>query len=111
MYLGRPVEYGSGKAIFDHPRHPYTRALLSATPIADPTHHKERIRLQGETPSPINPPSGCAFHPRCPLAFDRCRSERPELGDQGRRSGSPVLPRVTPSVEPSESVVALNPVA
>jgi dipeptide transport system ATP-binding protein len=83
MYLGRPVEHGSGDEIFGHPRHPYTRALLSATPVADPTHHKERIRLQGETPSPIDPPSGCAFHPRCPLAFDRCRSERPELEIKG----------------------------
>ena len=55
--------------IFGNPRHPYTRALLSATPVADPTRQKERIRLEGELPSPINPPSGCAFHPRCPLAF------------------------------------------
>jgi dipeptide transport system ATP-binding protein len=83
MYLGRPVEHGSRDAIFDHPRHPYTQALLSATPIADPSRQKERIRLEGELPSPIDPPTGCAFHPRCPLAFDRCKSERPELEMKG----------------------------
>jgi dipeptide transport system ATP-binding protein len=83
MYLGRPVEHGTRDEIFEHPRHPYTRALLSATPIADPTRQKERIRLEGELPSPINPPSGCAFHPRCPLAFDRCTIERPELEEKG----------------------------
>jgi dipeptide transport system ATP-binding protein len=83
MYLGRPVEQGTRDEIFAHPRHPYTRALLSATPIADPSRQKERIRLEGELPSPINPPSGCAFHPRCPLAFDRCRVERPEIVKKG----------------------------
>ena len=83
MYLGRPVEYGARDEIFDNPRHPYTRALLAATPVADPSRQKERVRLEGELPSPINPPSGCAFHPRCPLAFDRCRVERPELEQKG----------------------------
>ena len=83
MYLGRPVEYGPREAIFDNPRHPYTRALLSATPVADPARQKERIRLEGELPSPIKPPSGCAFHPRCPLAFDRCTIERPEIEAKG----------------------------
>ena len=83
MYLGRPVEAGRSEEIFANPRHPYTRALLSATPVADPTHQKERIRLEGEVPSPINPPSGCSFHPRCPLAFDRCFVERPELEAKG----------------------------
>ena len=83
MYLGRPVEYGPRAAIFGEPRHPYTRALLSATPVADPTRQKERIRLEGELPSPINPPTGCAFHPRCPLAFERCRIERPALEAKG----------------------------
>jgi dipeptide transport system ATP-binding protein len=83
MYLGRAVEQGPREEIFAHPRHPYTRALLSATPVADPTRQKERVRLEGELPSPINPPKGCAFHPRCPLAFDRCRIERPELEKKG----------------------------
>ncbi len=83
MYLGRPVEYGPRDAIFDNPMHPYTRALLSATPVADPERRHERIRLEGELPSPIAPPSGCAFHPRCRYAFDRCMHERPELEAKG----------------------------
>jgi dipeptide transport system ATP-binding protein len=83
MYLGRAVERGPRDEVFNHPRHPYTRALLSATPVADPSRQKERVRLEGELPSPINPPKGCAFHPRCPLAFDRCRIERPELERKG----------------------------
>jgi dipeptide transport system ATP-binding protein len=83
MYLGRAVERGPREEIFARPRHPYTRALLSATPVADPARPKERVRLEGELPSPINPPTGCAFHPRCPLAFDRCRVERPELERKG----------------------------
>ncbi|MGE0212237.1 MAG: peptide ABC transporter ATP-binding protein [Parvibaculaceae bacterium] len=83
MYLGRPVEHASRDELFRHPRHPYTRALLSATPIADPTRKKERIILKGEMPSPISPPPGCSFNPRCPLAFDRCRVERPELEPLG----------------------------
>ena len=77
MYLGRPVETGPAEAIFSTPRHPYTQALLSATPIADPTHRRERIRLEGELPSPINPPSGCPFHPRCRYANARCHTEVP----------------------------------
>jgi dipeptide transport system ATP-binding protein len=79
MYLGRVAEYGPRDAIFADPRHPYTRALLSATPVADPTARKERIILKGELPSPFSPPPGCVFNPRCPLVFDRCRRERPEL--------------------------------
>jgi dipeptide transport system ATP-binding protein len=79
MYLGKIVETGPAAALFGSPQHPYTRALLSATPVADPTHKKERIVLKGELPSPISPPSGCPFHPRCPLAFDRCAVEEPKL--------------------------------
>jgi dipeptide transport system ATP-binding protein len=79
MYLGRAVEKGPRQAIFGAPQHPYTRALLSATPIADPDAKKERIVLQGEVPSPFNSPSGCPFHPRCPLAEAKCRAERPPL--------------------------------
>lgn len=81
MYLGAPVEMASAKQLFADPKHPYTRALLSATPIADPEQRAERIRLQGELPSPINPPNGCTFHPRCALANDRCKSEIPKLVD------------------------------
>ncbi|MEX3009988.1 dipeptide ABC transporter ATP-binding protein [Hoeflea sp. TYP-13] len=79
MYLGRPVEQGPAKAVFANPRHPYTKALLSATPVADPTRVSERIVLKGELPSPIDPPRGCPFNPRCPLVQDRCRTTRPEL--------------------------------
>ncbi|MDK9697727.1 MAG: dipeptide ABC transporter ATP-binding protein [Siculibacillus sp.] len=77
MYLGGVAEHATKEAIFAEPRHPYTRALLSATPMADPGRKKERIVLSGELPSPFDPPSGCVFHPRCPIAFDRCRVEKP----------------------------------
>ena len=83
MYLGRAVEMASAKTLFETPQHPYTRALLSATPAADPGAKKDRVRLKGELPSPFSPPSGCAFHPRCPLAFDRCRVEAPVLEASG----------------------------
>ena len=79
MYLGRPVESGTIEDVLTNPRHPYTRALLSATPVADPTAEKQRIKLEGELPSPLNVPPGCAFAPRCWKAQDRCRKERPTL--------------------------------
>jgi dipeptide transport system ATP-binding protein len=78
MYLGKPVESGSRDTLFNKPHHPYTRALLSATPVADPFRVKERIVLHGELPSPIAPPSGCTFHPRCPSMTDICRDKAPE---------------------------------
>jgi dipeptide transport system ATP-binding protein len=85
IYLGHAVEMGSRERIFSSPQHPYTRALLSATPVADPDAKKERIVLQGELPSPFDPPSGCPFHPRCAFAIDKCRAESPVLTDkQGR---------------------------
>jgi dipeptide transport system ATP-binding protein len=85
IYLGNAVEIGERDAIFDRPQHPYTLALLSATPVADPTAKRQRILLSGEPPSPFAPPPGCTFHPRCPLAFDRCRVEKPPLErKQGR---------------------------
>ncbi len=79
MYLGKVVEYGSTEQIFTSPQHPYTRALLSSTPRIAPEHRIEKIRLAGELPSPLNPPSGCAFHGRCEFANDRCRKETPQL--------------------------------
>ncbi|WP_108880883.1 dipeptide ABC transporter ATP-binding protein [Anderseniella sp. Alg231-50] len=79
MYLGKPVEQASREVLFDNPRHPYTKALLSATPVPDPGRQKERVLLKGELPSPIDPPTGCAFHPRCPVVFGRCAAETPHL--------------------------------
>ena len=85
IYLGHVVEMGSRDAIFTRAQHPYTRALLSATPVADPGAKRERIMLTGEPPSPIAPPPGCPFNPRCSLAFDRCRREKPAVErKQGR---------------------------
>ena len=81
MYLGKPVESGSRDTLFAKPHHPYTRALLSATPVADPFRVKERIVLRGELPSPIAPPSGCTFHPRCPSMTDICRQKAPETSE------------------------------
>jgi oligopeptide transport system ATP-binding protein len=79
MYLGRIVELAPARELYTMPRHPYTEALLSAVPVPDPTFRRTRIRLTGDVPNPINPPSGCHFHPRCPKAFDRCKVESPAL--------------------------------
>jgi dipeptide transport system ATP-binding protein len=81
MYLGRPVEHRSREDLFENPLHPYTRALLSATPVPIPGGKRDRVSLHGEIPSPIDPPTGCHFHPRCPLCFDRCRTEAPIMSD------------------------------
>ena len=81
MYLGKIVETGTNEQVYSHPAHPYTHALLSAVPVPDPDKEKnrQRIILKGEPPSPINPPSGCTFHPRCPYAKDKCSTIPPEF--------------------------------
>ena len=83
MYLGQLVEVGTAAVIYEQPAHPYTQALLSAIPQPDPLRRSQRIVLEGDVPSPEDPPAGCPFHPRCPQAMDRCRSEIPLERDLG----------------------------
>jgi oligopeptide/dipeptide ABC transporter ATP-binding protein len=79
MYLGRIVEISTKDGIFNNPRHPYTRALISASPIPSARHKRDRLILKGDVPSPIDPPTGCYFHPRCPKAFEVCDKRNPKL--------------------------------
>jgi peptide/nickel transport system ATP-binding protein len=79
MYVGKIVEMATTQELFTRPRHPYTAALLAAVPVPDPDRRSGDVELKGEVPSPANPPSGCYFHPRCPHAIDRCRTEAPVL--------------------------------
>ena len=86
MYLGKLVELAPAKELFENPMHPYTKALLSSIPVPDPelARTKERIKVAGEPPSPINPPSGCRFHPSCPHATEKCRHDEPALKEVGK---------------------------
>jgi oligopeptide/dipeptide ABC transporter ATP-binding protein len=85
MYLGVIVELGAADDVCERPRHRYTEALLSAVPVidADPARRRDRIVLSGDVPSPVDPPSGCRFHPRCPHATEICREVRPAMVDHG----------------------------
>jgi oligopeptide/dipeptide ABC transporter ATP-binding protein len=83
MYLGRVVEQGKKQTIFTNPTHPYTRALIASVPVADPRQRKDEAPIHGETPSAVNPPPGCAFHPRCPFAIDDCKTIVPALEPVG----------------------------
>lgn len=94
MYLGKLVEVGTSAQICLAPKHPYTQALLSAVPIPDPAAKKQRMVLKGDVPTPINPPTGCRFHTRCPIAVDRCRIEEPPLRklEDGRDAACHLIP-------------------
>lgn len=83
MYLGKIVEFADNEELYKNPLHPYTKVLLSSVPIPDPISKRKRIILSGDVPNPIDPPSGCSFHPRCPIAIERCRIEEPVLRDLG----------------------------
>jgi len=83
MYLGKMVELTTREELFENPLHPYTKALMSAIPIPNPRLKRQHIVLTGDVPSPLNPPSGCRFHTRCPVAIDRCSQEEPEFRDRG----------------------------
>jgi len=83
MYLGKIIELAASKELYKNPLHPYTKILISSVPVADPTRKREAAVLKGDVPSPINPPSGCAFHPRCPIAVEKCSREEPGLRDVG----------------------------
>jgi len=79
MYLGKLVELADSEELIDNPLHPYTQALIAAIPIPDPTAKKAEVKIKGEIPSPVNPPPGCRFHPRCPYVFEKCKVEEPKL--------------------------------
>jgi oligopeptide/dipeptide ABC transporter ATP-binding protein len=79
MYLGKIVELANSKVLYETPLHPYTKVLFSAIPVPDPARKKERIITGGDVPSPVNPPPGCTFHPRCPYRIERCNREVPAL--------------------------------
>jgi oligopeptide/dipeptide ABC transporter ATP-binding protein len=108
LYLGRIVEIAPAADLFAAPRHPYTRALLSAIPATEPAARRERTLLTGEPPSPINLPTGCAFHPRCPHAVERCRAETPGLtGDAPHQTACHLWPEL-PAAPPAPAETATS---
>jgi oligopeptide/dipeptide ABC transporter ATP-binding protein len=102
MYLGKIVELAEKRDLFAAPRHPYTRALLSAIPLPEPGLKRQRVILQGDVPSPLNPPAGCRFHTRCPYAQERCRTEEPSLLDDGDGHGTAC--HFWPEIEPPQGL-------
>ena len=108
MYLGRVVEKGGCKTVFESPHHPYTQALVSATPVADPTRRQRRIHLEGELPSPLTPPTGCAFNPRCWLVQAQCQASRPVLNTVGSKGTQVQVSEI--NVEDTRSVACFFPV-
>lgn len=109
MYLGRIVEHAAAAELYRNPRHPYTQALLAAAPQPDPEARKRHVPLPGEAPSPIDPPSGCAFHPRCPFADERCHRERPALQEaEGLPAGHVVACHYAARISPDALVSALR---
>lgn len=88
MYLGKIAEIGPGEAVYGAPNHPYTQSLISAIPVPDPHHRTSRVVLSGDVPSPIDPPSGCSFHTRCPRATDLCREQTPQLAVHGQTTAA-----------------------
>ncbi|WNI15394.1 ABC transporter ATP-binding protein [Actinacidiphila sp. ITFR-21] len=116
MYLGRIVETGTVAEIFSRPRHPYTRALIDSIPRPDPAQRMSAVRLTGEIPSPVTPPSGCRFHPRCPVAVDRCATHEPPTVTfgPGHRADCHVLTDADaahPAVRPAAPFTAADPAA
>ncbi|MBN8939575.1 MAG: dipeptide ABC transporter ATP-binding protein [Rhizobiales bacterium] len=110
MYLGRIVETAPTDTLFAEPRHPYTRALLSAIPVAAPGIARDRQLLEGDVPSPLNPPAGCHLNTRCPHVIDRCRSERPALVGEGHATACHRWPELPPAgdIVPREAVADLR---
>ncbi|MEZ0227436.1 MAG: ABC transporter ATP-binding protein [Planctomycetota bacterium] len=113
MYLGKIVEVAKSATIYEHPLHPYTRALLSAIPIPDPLNKRPRIKLEGDVPSPVNPPPGCNFHTRCPYAEARCKTDLPvlrEIGGEGHRVACHLVDEKTGELTKDGKVVPAVPV-